>query len=123
MKIRTRLVLLLICLLAAFGLSAALLRRAHHDEGDTILRNLREERSDLLDRLLALTEQSLRSFASDYGQWDEMVRFVETGNASWADTNIQPNLANFNAQAAWVLRADGAPIYSASRTGSAPPPP
>lgn len=114
MKIRTRLVLLLVCLLAAFGLSAAMLQRAHRMEAHAILTSLRHERSDLLDRLLALTGQSLRSFASDYALWDEMVDFVRTGDEAWAAINIEPSLTSFNAYAAWVARADGSIFHVAA---------
>ncbi|SUS08008.1 Signal transduction histidine kinase [uncultured Defluviicoccus sp.] len=124
MKIRTRLVLLLACLLAAFGLSAALLQRAHRLEAGSILASLQHERSDLLDRLLTLTGQSLRSFASDYSLWDEMVGFARSGDAGWARINIDASLANFNAQGAWVVRPDGSLLYAATPAGqSAPPPP
>ena len=70
MKIRSRLVLLLACLLAVFGLAAGLLQRSQRLEAESILASLRDERSGLLDRLLRLTGQSLSNFASDYSLWD-----------------------------------------------------
>lgn len=121
MTIRTRLVLLLLCLVAVFGLSAAGLRLTHRAEAERILQSLRAERSDLLDRLLALTGQSLLSFANDYSLWDEMVTFVQTGDPAWAAINIEPSLASFDAQGAWVVRPDGTPLYAAR--SDLPPPP
>jgi signal transduction histidine kinase len=123
MKIRTRLVLLLACLLAAFGLCAALLQRAHRQEAGSIFTSLQKERSDLLDRLLTLTGQSLRSFANDYSLWDEMVEFVRSGDASWAAINIDASLPNFNAQAAWVVRPDGSLLYTTATPHQPAPPP
>jgi signal transduction histidine kinase len=114
MKIRTRLVLLLACLVAAFGLSAALLRRAHALEANAILVSLQNERSDLLDRMLTLTGQSLQNFANDYALWDEMVEFVRTGNKAWASINIEPSLINFDAQAAWVVRSNGSLLHAST---------
>lgn len=121
MKIRTRLVLLLGCLLAVLGVSVALLHAAQRAEAKSILATLQEERSDLLDRILALTGQSLRSFVSDYSLWDEMVQFVQSGNTAWAAINIDSSLPNFNAQAAWVVRPDGSLVYSTSVFKTAAP--
>ena len=120
MTIRTRLVLLLVCLVAVFGATATGMRLAHRAEAERILTSLRAERSDLLDRLLALTGQSLLNFANDYSLWDEMVAFTQTGDRAWAAINIDASLPNFNAQAAWVLRPDGSLLYA---TGTKLPPP
>lgn len=123
MTIRTRLVLLLACLVAVFGLAAAGLRVTHGLEAERILASLREERSDLLDRLLGLTGQSLRSFAEDYSLWDEMVDFVQSGDPAWAAINIDPSLTSFDAQGAWVARPDGSLLYTTvADAGLAPPP-
>lgn len=125
MTIRTRLVLLLVGLMFIFGLSAAGFRLSHRDEVDEIVASLRQEREGLLDRLLELTGRSLASFASDYSLWDEMVRFVQTGDAAWAGINIDPSLPNFEADAAWVARPDGSLLHHATRGSDAalPPPP
>ncbi len=113
MTIRSRLALLLAGLLAVFVLAEAMLHRAQRAEAEQMLAGLRAERSSLLDRFLALRSQSLVSFAGDYSQWDEMVRFVQNGDTAWAAINIDSSLPNFNAQAAWVARPDGTLLYSA----------
>lgn len=123
MSLRLRLVLLLACVVTAFGLSATGLRLAHRGEVRRMLAGLQQERSDLLDRLLALTGQSLHSFASDYSLWDEMVAFVQSGDPAWAAVNIDPSLANFDAQGAWVLRPDGRLLYAAVQEPAPAPPP
>lgn len=125
MTIRTRLVLLLVCLAAIFGLSAAGLRFAQRTEAEQILGSLRQERSDLLDRLLGLTGQSLLSFSTDYSLWDEMVEFMQSGDPAWAAINIDPSLTNFDAQGAWVARIDGSLLYTATKNDGpalSPPP-
>jgi signal transduction histidine kinase len=111
MKIRTRLILLLGCLLAFLGVSVGLLQTSHRKEVRAIFGSLLAERSDLLDRLLALTGQSLENFANDYSLWDEMVQFTRTGDPAWAAINIDASLGNFNTQAACVLRPDGTLLY------------
>jgi signal transduction histidine kinase len=113
MNIRLRLILLLGCLLAVFAVATVGLQYSHQREAETIRSTVELQRSDLLDRLLTLTGQSLRSFAGDYGPWDEMVTFVQTGDPAWAKINLDASLANFGAQAAWVLRPDGSLVYRA----------
>lgn len=116
MKVSTRILLLLACLLTISGLSVALLQAAHHREVRTIYASLQQQRIGLLDRLITLTGQSLRIFASDYSLWDDMVQFVQSGDRAWAAINIEASLPNFNAQAAWVVSPDGRPLYTATRT-------
>lgn len=111
MKIRLRLLLLLGCLLAVFGIAAIILRESHRREADTIAASVGEQRANLLDRLLALTGQSLHSFVKDYSLWDEMLAFVQSGDRAWAKINIDASLPNFNVQSAWVLRSDGGLVY------------
>ncbi len=111
MTIRSRLVLLLIGLVIIFGFSVAGLRLSHRGENARIQASMRAERQRLLDRILDLTGQTLASFASEYSLWDEMVRYVETGDAGWAAINIDPSLSNFDAQGAWIAGPDTRLLY------------
>lgn len=122
LKLRSRLALLLGGLVLVFAATAALYNYAQVREARRMHASLTAERSDLLDRVLNLRGQSLRSFASDYSLWDDMVRFVRERDRGWAAINIDVSLATFNAQAAWVLDADGRLIYTAAAPGRTPPP-
>lgn len=113
MKIRLRLLLLLGCLLAVFAVAAAVLHESHRREAATISADIARQRTNLLDRLLVLTGQSLESFASDYALWDDMAWFVESGDREWAKFNLADSLSDFDAQAAWVFRPDGSLAYRA----------
>ncbi len=119
MKIRLRLLLLLGCLLVLFAAATWILQDTHRREAESIRTSVEKQRNGLLDRVLALTGQSLRSFASDYAPWDEMVDFVRTGDRAWAKINIDASLPNFGAQGAWVLRADGSEVYRAGSLDAA----
>lgn len=121
MKIRTRLALLLGCLLAAFALVVTLLQLAQRREIERIHDSLQQARSDLVDRLLTLTGQDLANFAADYSLWDEMVNFTATGDPAWAAINIDPSLATFDAQETWVLRPDLQLLYRSRRFEHVPP--
>lgn len=113
MKIRSRLILLLGCLLAGFAAATWTLHAGHKRETRTIRSSVKKQRSALLDHLLTLTGQSLRTFASDYSLWDDMVSFIRSGDRGWARINLDSNLVNFDTQGAWVLRRDGSLVYQA----------
>jgi PAS domain S-box-containing protein len=70
------------------------------------------ERGGLLNRVLELKGSSLETFAYDYSYWDEMVRFVQTGDRIWARQNIDAALHTYRANAAWVFDAAGSPVYT-----------
>jgi signal transduction histidine kinase len=108
---RLRLLLLLGCLIAVFLAAAWALRTAHQRESGQIRAAIEQQRRSLLDRMLALTGQSLATFSSDYALWDEMVAFLRSGDREWARVNLDASLPNFGAHAAWVLRLDGTPVY------------
>ncbi len=66
-----------------------------------------EEHGELLDRALELEGGPLALFANHYSNWDEMVRFVETGNRTWAGQNLREALKTYRADAAWVFGPTG----------------
>lgn len=115
MKTKTRLALMFGFLLLSFGTAAWSLHGWHQHEADRLLADLQRERSKLLEQVLQLTSQSLRNFATDYSNWDEMLAFVHSGDPAWAPINIDASLQTFAVQAAWVLRADGSLVYGATR--------
>lgn len=112
MSLKLRLSLLLGLLLAAFVVSLLVLRRFEAQQFREMTANMRQGRTDLLERWLDLTGESLRRFADDYSQWDDMVRYVKHPDPKWAAANIDANLANFDAQAVWILRSDGTVIHA-----------
>lgn len=106
---------------AIFGAACAgllLLQYNQQREIDHLLANVAQERQELLGRLIELTGQPLQQFARDYSVWDDMVTFAQEPDREWAKVNIDASLTTFNAAAAWVLRTDGTPIYSAVRDGA-----
>lgn len=122
MNTRLRLILLIGLILTVFGLSIWGLRAAHQAETRTLLAGLQRERSELLNRILDLTGQPLQSFARDYSNWDEMLAYLTKRDPAWASVNIDASLANFGADAAWVLDVGAQPIYQAQRQTEAPQP-
>ncbi len=115
MKIQTRLIVLLIVLLAVFGGCLVLLRAAHERETRRMRAEIAKERGDLLDRLLELTGLTLKNFAADYSLWSEMAEFATHGDPKWGEVNIEASLTNFDVNGAWVLRPDGTQVYGVVR--------
>jgi signal transduction histidine kinase len=111
MKIRLRLILLLGCLLAVFAAATGILVESQRRESGSIRLSLEQQRSSLLDHVLLLTGQSLRGYANDYSQWDDMLEFVRTGEREWARINIDASLPNFGVRTVWVLQPDGTSVY------------
>jgi two-component system sensor kinase FixL len=72
-----------------------------------------KEHGELLDRAVELEGSSLATFANDYSLWGEMVRFVQTGDRTWAHVNIDVGMGTYKADAAWVFDSTGSRVYEA----------
>jgi len=117
MRVLTRLLLVLGILLTIFVTAVTLLKLSQDREAKAVRANLQAERRDLLEQLIRLRGQSLYEFVRDYSLWDAMVDFLRSGDRQWAAVNIDASLRNFDAQAVWVLRADGAVHYVVTAPG------
>jgi signal transduction histidine kinase len=115
MKTRTRLAVLLSLLLLAFVTGALMLHRLDKREADELFADQKQERARLLGSLVQLSSDSLRNFARDYSEWDEMVDFVNTGDRKWAEINLESIMPNFNLKAVWVYRVDGGLVYGVAQ--------
>jgi signal transduction histidine kinase len=115
-KIRLQILLLLSCLLTVFIAATGVLSLTHRREVEGVRHTLELQRANLVDRILLLTSQSLRGYANDYSLWDEMLKFVGTGDPAWAQVNIEASVGNFDVRTVWVLRPDGSVVY---RSGDA----
>lgn len=115
MNTKTRLALLLGLLLFTFGTAIWSLHVWQDRQAESLFASLRQERSLLLDEVLKLTSHPVKTFVTDYSNWDEMLAFVGTADPAWAPINIDISLQTFNIHAAWVLRTDGSQVYGAVR--------
>ncbi|MBI5382372.1 MAG: ATP-binding protein [Opitutae bacterium] len=115
MSLKLRLALLLGLLLLAFLVAMVTLRQIEARQTEQVLVKARQDRVEILERWIDLTEVSLRQFADDYSQWDDMATFLAKADPAWAAINLEASLPNFNAHAIWVLRRDGALVYGYNR--------
>lgn len=112
--------LLLVGLLCAFGVALALLTAHQRRQGQFLIRTREAEVGQLFRRLTELLSEPLNNFAYDYTYWDEMVRFVETGDPAWGVENLKVPMPTFGAHALWVYRTDGSLVYYASADDTIP---
>jgi signal transduction histidine kinase len=113
MTLKIRFIILLAIL--SGGLITGILVLSHYEkrESTLIMAKVREQRSDLLDRVLTLHGDSLTKFVYEYAQWTEMVKFVEAAepDLEWAEVNLYDALSIYDAAVVWTLRADGSAFY------------
>jgi signal transduction histidine kinase len=94
-----------------------------------LLRGLTEESGDAVTRIVELDGRTLQQFVADYSPWDELVRFVRTGDADWARTNLVAVQSNYQADTLWVYSPDRRRVFGWASdalrrrglTGLAPP--
>lgn len=119
MKTTTRLVLMMGALGLVFVVGVLALRVSQQREARTMVERMRSEREDLLDNLITRISGPLATFASDYANWDEMVTYMQTRDPAWAALNIDPSLATFEADAAWIIDQGGQTVYATGPTAAA----
>lgn len=117
---------LALLVVAIFGFATAallFLQRTQRQAMADLLESETRERSTMLASVIELMGRSLRDFARDYAQWDDMVQFIQRPRPEWAAINLDASLENFKLSAAWVLRADGSLVYATSGENNASRPP
>lgn len=123
MSIKARMTLLLGILLIAFLGVMQFLRQKEQVRGNELQRDAALAGTQTLWQWISLANQPLQRFARDFSEWPEMAAFLEHRDAAWADRNLKPNLANYEAHALWVLAANGEVLYSAQANPGPPLPP
>jgi diguanylate cyclase (GGDEF)-like protein len=101
--------------LTAAGLFASL--SFDRERGRATAAELRDEKRLLVERIIELTAQPLRTLALDYTRWDDMVAFVEAPTPEWAAENVDAALGTYGADAIWVLRPDRTVAYAVTAEG------
>lgn len=119
-KVRIRIVLLLATLSVGFALTLVGFWGLERQRASLLVRGIEQKEAKTFGELLDLRGASLHAFVSDYTFWDDMVRFVEAPDRSWAAENIDTALDTFDADSAWVYRTDGTLAYGASSSKSIP---
>src|SRR3972149_4389404 len=112
MSTQARLILLLLVLSGVFVGALTLFRYLDAERADRLYDDVAREQRSAFGKLLDLKGASLRSFSVDYTFWDDMVRFVQTGDRTWGAENIEAGLPTFDADSAWVYNTRYSLVYS-----------
>ncbi len=112
MKVQTKLTSLMGVIVVVFFVGLLLVFHFERHRASALFQSEQQLEEQFFDRLINLKGLSLETFANDYTYWDEMVRFVATGNKRWAADIIDTALPTYQANAAWVFRTDFSPVYA-----------
>lgn len=111
-SVQVKLVILLSILTVFFVTGLVFMMSLERNRSQLMFREREQAAKVLFYKLVDLNGSSLKAFAFDYTFWDEMIKFVSTGNKKWAVQNIDTALSTFKANAVWVCRTDFSLIYS-----------
>jgi len=111
-KIQTKIFLLIFAITTLFILGLVFLKYFELNRTELLFQDKEREMGEFFDKLAKLKGDLLETLAFDYTYWDEMVRFVKTGDRKWAGQNIDTALSSFKVQAAWVYTTDFSLLYS-----------
>ncbi|MBI3607625.1 MAG: EAL domain-containing protein [Nitrospirae bacterium] len=112
MKVQTKLTALMGVIVVVFFVGLLFLHYSERHRAAALFHSEQQLQERFFDRLVSLKGSSLETFANDYIYWDEMVRFVATGDKRWAADIIDTALPTYQANAAWVYRTDFSVVYA-----------
>ncbi len=117
MQVYKKVSLVLVAITAILLSTFVLFGLAARNESTSLLEQRSAETESLIQNLIELKSNMLKTLSYDYTYWDEMVNFIQTADPEWALQNIDEGLRTYAADAAWVYRMDGSLVYSKSMQG------
>ncbi len=117
MKVQTKILLLLLAVVAVFVGGILLIRAREHARFLAIAQDRDQDRKQFFDNFLEHQGEPLEMLAKDYTYWDDMVRAVDTDNLPWLNANLNDTgtWQSSDADAQWVYRPDRTRLFSANR--------
>ena len=117
MKVQTKILLLLLAVVALFAGGLLLLRARETARFLSIAQEREQDRKRSFEGFLDRQGGPLEMFAKDYTYWDDMVRGVDTANLDWLKANLDDRNTweRSDADAVWVYRPDRTFLFSANR--------
>lgn len=116
-------IMLLLSLLALGFLATVIAWQGLETQRARLLgRSAAEERHRFFDRIITLKGDTLEALAFDYTFWDEMVRYVQTRDPTWARENLDSALTTYHVSGSWVYDTNGALVYGVTEHGRSPLP-
>ncbi|MBL9214649.1 MAG: hypothetical protein JNG83_04150 [Opitutaceae bacterium] len=91
------------------------LRGMEGRQADVLSRQVQRADEQIIRQWIDLVDEPLRRLVQDYGQWDELARFVRAPDRAWAEANLRDNLQAYGAHAVWVLDPHHELLFAAHR--------
>jgi PAS domain S-box-containing protein len=116
-KTPTRLLILFAVVSVTFVMTLVVLNYWESERAKLAIRDREIEQAALLNKIVYLTGNSIKTHAEDYARWDEMVAFATAvrPDTLWAQGNIELSMPLFNIDASWVFDRQFRPIYFTNR--------
>ncbi len=111
-NINTKLVIMAAILVSFFAGLVVIFQTSERARLEELFTAEEASRVTAIEKVISLIGSSLESYVYDYTYWDEMARFAETPDKTWAADNIVASLATYKADAAWVYGKNKDLIYS-----------
>ena len=112
MSIKARLALLLGLLLVAFLAALQILRHLERTRAEELLVDTMKANQMALQRWIDLLAQPTQRLGQDYGQWNDLARFVARPDPTWAEPNLHQALPGYETHALWITDPQGRLVYS-----------
>ncbi|MDQ6939949.1 MAG: ATP-binding protein [Verrucomicrobiota bacterium] len=128
MKVQSKIILLLIVVVAIFLAGLATLRIYDRRKFRQIAEDRFRERNSSFEEFLNYHGQPLKMLVFDSTTWDSMVEAIKRGDQEWFGDNAgEATLDSFHANALWIYRPDGTLARTANnidlQSGDGPVPP
>lgn len=118
MRLRARFLAINILMIISFVAFLLLMRAFELDRSKALLFGEITQRHQFFNKLEDLDGRQLKTLASDYAFWDDMVSFVKTGDPTFAAQNLDTGLKTYGADGIWVYRLNRTLVYGATNTAS-----
>ena len=117
MKVQTKILLLLLAVVAIFVGGILLIRAREHSRFLCIAETRAKDRAQFFDSFLERQGERLEMLAKDYTYWDDMVHAVDADNRDWlnATLNNDGTWKSSAADAIWVYRPARTLLFTANR--------
>jgi signal transduction histidine kinase/ActR/RegA family two-component response regulator len=113
MKVQTKILLLLLLIVAVFVGGLVAVRLSEQRKFQQIAKIRAQERSRMFDEFLNERGDNLKVLIEDRTLWDDMVRATSLNDLAWTEENFsEETLVTYKANAVWVYRPDRTLLYS-----------
>jgi signal transduction histidine kinase len=96
----------------AVTLALYAMQSAQQRQVDALFRERAMEAEHGFARVLESRSRMPRMHVNDYSRWDELVQYLHTHDAEWADVQLTHGIPTFGLDVAWVLDAQGHLVFT-----------